>query len=112
MDAAVAMHARQTKVNDRWRDEGLPVFGLGIGITTGAVAAALLGSEEHLEYTLVGDTVNLAQRLQQWAEPARRSWPTRPTGRWPTRRRPRNCRLLRQGPGHARVRLAGRPLQR
>jgi len=33
------------------------------------VAAALLGSEEHLEYTLVGDTVNLSQRLQQWAEP-------------------------------------------
>jgi adenylate cyclase len=33
------------------------------------VAAALLGSDEHLEYTLVGDTVNLAQRLQQWASP-------------------------------------------
>jgi adenylate cyclase len=33
------------------------------------VAAALLGSEERLEYTLVGDTVNLTQRLQQWAEP-------------------------------------------
>jgi class 3 adenylate cyclase len=29
----------------------------------------MLGSEEHLEYTLVGDTVNLSQRLQQWAEP-------------------------------------------
>ena len=38
-------------------------------MTTGPVAAALLGSEERLEYTLVGDTVNLAQRLQQWAEP-------------------------------------------
>jgi class 3 adenylate cyclase len=31
------------------------------------VAAALLGSEERLEYTLVGDTVNLSQRLQQLA---------------------------------------------
>ena len=29
----------------------------------------MLGSEERLEYTLVGDTVNLSQRLQQWAEP-------------------------------------------
>jgi class 3 adenylate cyclase len=33
------------------------------------VAAALLGSGERLEYTVVGDTVNLSQRLQQWAEP-------------------------------------------
>jgi len=32
-----------------------------------AAAAALLGSEERLEYTLVGDTVNLSQRLQQFA---------------------------------------------
>jgi class 3 adenylate cyclase/ActR/RegA family two-component response regulator len=69
VEAAVAMHAAQRKVNARWRDEGLPFFELGIGITTGPVAAALLGSDEHLEYTLVGDTVNLAQRLQQWASP-------------------------------------------
>jgi adenylate cyclase len=69
VDASIAMHARQDKVNDRWRDEGLPFFDLGIGITTGPVAAALLGSDEHLEYTVVGDTVNLAQRLQQWAGP-------------------------------------------
>ncbi|MGA8296931.1 MAG: adenylate/guanylate cyclase domain-containing protein [Acidimicrobiales bacterium] len=67
--AALAMHKAQDAVNDNWRDEGLPEFGLGIGITTGDVAAALLGSDEHLEYTLVGDTVNLAQRIQQWAEP-------------------------------------------
>ena len=44
-------------------------FGLGIGVSTGPVAAALLGSEERLEYTLVGDTVNLAQRLQDLARP-------------------------------------------
>lgn len=34
------------------------------------MAAALLGSEERLEYTVVGDTVNLAQRLQDAARPA------------------------------------------
>ncbi len=34
------------------------------------MAAALLGSEERLEYTLVGDTVNLSQRLQDLARPA------------------------------------------
>jgi len=69
VQAALAMHAAQDEVNRIWLDQGLPEFGLGIGVTTGPVAAALLGSEERLEYTLVGDTVNLAQRLQQWAEP-------------------------------------------
>ena len=33
------------------------------------MAAALLGSEERVEYTLVGDALNLCQRLQQFAEP-------------------------------------------
>ncbi|HET9442410.1 MAG TPA: adenylate/guanylate cyclase domain-containing protein [Acidimicrobiales bacterium] len=66
--AAAAMHRRQDEVNRRWAEEGLPAFGLGIGLSTGETAAALLGSEERLEYTLVGDTVNLAARLQQWAE--------------------------------------------
>ena len=50
-----------------WEAEGLPAFGLGMGLSTGEAAAALLGSEERLEYTLVGDTVNLSQRLQQLA---------------------------------------------
>ena len=67
--AALSMHSAQEAVNRRWEAEGLPPFGLGIGVTTGPVAAALLGSPERLEYTLVGDTVNLAQRLQQFAEP-------------------------------------------
>jgi class 3 adenylate cyclase/ActR/RegA family two-component response regulator len=67
--AARAMHEAQGQVNERWEEQGLPPFGLGIGVSTGEVAAALLGSEERLEYTVVGDAVNLTQRLQQWAEP-------------------------------------------
>ncbi len=69
LEAALAMHAAQEAVNDRWAVDGLPPFPLGIGLSTGTAAAALLGSAEHLEYTLVGDTVNLSQRLQQWAAP-------------------------------------------
>jgi class 3 adenylate cyclase len=68
--AAAAMHARQQALDRSWADGGLEPFGLGIGISTGQVAAALLGSEERLEYTLVGDTVNLAQRLCDLARPA------------------------------------------
>jgi adenylate cyclase len=66
--AAAGMHTLQAEINAGWVAEGLHEFGLGIGLSTGEVAAALLGSEERLEYTLVGDTVNLSQRLQQLAE--------------------------------------------
>ncbi len=66
--AAVAMHRKQATINRQWEEEGLPAFGLGLGLSTGDAAAALLGSEERLEYTLVGDTVNMSQRLQQLAE--------------------------------------------
>jgi adenylate cyclase len=65
--AAVAMHERQAEINATWAASGLHAFGLGIGLSTGEAAAALLGSAERLEYTLVGDTVNLSQRLQQFA---------------------------------------------
>jgi class 3 adenylate cyclase/DNA-binding NarL/FixJ family response regulator len=65
--AAVAMHALQAEINAQWEHAGMPAFGLGLGLSTGEAAAALLGSAERLEYTLVGDTVNLSQRLQQLA---------------------------------------------
>jgi adenylate cyclase len=67
LTAARSMHAAQQAVNREWVDEGLEPFPLGIGISTGDVAAALLGSDERLEYTVVGDAVNLSQRLQQFA---------------------------------------------
>jgi class 3 adenylate cyclase/FixJ family two-component response regulator len=67
--AAISMLEAQVELDKTWAERGLPPFGLGIGVSTGPVAAALLGSEERLEYTLVGDTVNLAQRLQDLARP-------------------------------------------
>jgi class 3 adenylate cyclase len=70
--AARAMLERQRALNERWLAASRAPFGIGIGISTGPVAAALLGSEERVEYTLVGDTVNLAQRLQDLARPSGR----------------------------------------
>jgi class 3 adenylate cyclase/DNA-binding NarL/FixJ family response regulator len=69
LKAALAMQAGQEDVNRRWIGEGLCRFDIGIGLSSGEVAAVLLGSEERLEYTVIGDNVNLAQRLQQWAGP-------------------------------------------
>lgn len=69
LDAAREMQRSQHEVNERWRTAGLPVFGLGIALSSGLVAAAILGSDERLEYSIVGDVVNLSQRLQEWAAP-------------------------------------------
>jgi adenylate cyclase len=68
--AAIAMHELQRELDAEWATKGLAAFGLGIGLSTGDVAAAMLGSAERLEYTVVGDTVNLSQRLQDLARPA------------------------------------------
>lgn len=65
--AARAMHIAQSEINRSWEAGNLEPFEIGIGLSSGLVAGALLGSEERLEYTVVGDTVNLAQRIQQWA---------------------------------------------
>jgi adenylate cyclase len=65
--AAQSLQGAQLGLNRRWESAGLPTFELGIGLSTGLVAAALIGSEERAEYSLVGDAVNLAQRLQQFA---------------------------------------------
>jgi adenylate cyclase len=67
--AARAMHRAQAEVNERWSTESLLPFELGIGLSTGEVAAAMLGSAERVEYTVVGDAVNLSARLQQLARP-------------------------------------------
>lgn len=65
--AAASMRDAQHALNAEWTAGGLPPFGIGIGISSGRAAAALLGSSDRLEYSIVGDCVNLAQRLQQWA---------------------------------------------
>ncbi len=44
---------------------------IGIGVNTGATIAGYLGSDERIEYTVLGDTVNVAQRLQEQARPNR-----------------------------------------
>lgn len=70
LTAAALMHAAQEALNATWAGQGRPPFGLGIGLSTGQVAAALLGSQDRVEYTMVGDTVNLAYRLCDAARPA------------------------------------------
>jgi adenylate cyclase len=62
--SAIEMQTRLHQVNADLRRRGDPALQHGIGIHTGQVVAANIGSPERLSYTLVGDTVNLASRLQ------------------------------------------------
>jgi adenylate cyclase len=62
--AALEMRKRLQRVNEDLDQRGYPVLSHGIGIHTGQVVAANIGSPDRLSYALVGDTVNLASRLQ------------------------------------------------
>ncbi len=66
---AVAMQARQSELNGQALPDGLPPLGMGIGVNTGTVIAGTVGGGGRLEYTVVGDAVNVAQRLQSEAAP-------------------------------------------
>ena len=65
---ALAMQARQSELNwEAWAGSGREL-GMGIGVNTGTVIAGTVGGGGRLEYTVVGDAVNIAQRLQSEAE--------------------------------------------
>lgn len=61
--AALAMRARLAALNEKFQAEGLPTLRHGLGVHTGQVLAASIGSPERLSYALVGDGVNLASRI-------------------------------------------------
>ena len=62
--AALDMKKRLAALNREFQARGWPELRHGIGIHTGAAVVANIGSPERLSYLLVGDTVNLASRLQ------------------------------------------------
>ena len=62
--AATAMNKRLMELNEMFVERGWPLLRHGIGIHTGEAVAANIGSPDRLSYLLVGDTVNLASRLQ------------------------------------------------
>jgi adenylate cyclase len=64
---AAAMQRRQASLNEEAEHGGLPRFQIGIGANTGTVVAGTLGGAGRLDYTVLGDAVNVAQRLQSEA---------------------------------------------
>lgn len=63
--AALEMRQRLKDLNGAREKAGKPPFAHGIGICTGTVLAGNTGSENRLSYALIGDTVNLASRIQE-----------------------------------------------
>src|SRR5438876_2444576 len=61
---AMAMRRGLRELNEKWRDEGRMGLGMGIGINQGGVIVGNVGSEERMDPTVIGDTVNLASRLE------------------------------------------------
>jgi adenylate cyclase len=64
VSAAIDIAKKLTELNRSWMQRGLPPTVTGIGINTGIVIAGSLGSKERLEYSVIGDVVNVAARLE------------------------------------------------
>ena len=62
--AAVTMQKRVAKLNEELRAEGYENISIGIGLHTGEATIGYIGSDKRSEYTAIGDTVNLASRLE------------------------------------------------
>jgi len=61
---ALDMNQTMDRLNRDWREAGLPDAGLRIGIYTGPLVAGSIGSGPHMEYSVLGDSVNIAARLE------------------------------------------------
>jgi len=65
VDAALEMRTRLSQVNLQLANQGFPPLRHGIGLHTGKVVAANIGSTQRLSYALVGETVNIASRIEE-----------------------------------------------
>lgn len=65
VQAAIEMQQKIRSLCRKWRSEGKPEISMGIGIHTGYAVIGLIGSEKRVEYTAIGDTVNVASRLEK-----------------------------------------------
>ena len=69
VNCALMMRKALAEFNKKRGRPGRPCIHIGIGINTGPVLAGQIGSQERMEYTVIGDTVNLASRIEALNKP-------------------------------------------
>ena len=62
--AGLGMRRELQQLNEKWREEGRMGLGMGVGINQGEVIVGNIGSQERMDPTVIGDSVNLASRLE------------------------------------------------
>lgn len=66
--AAMEMQAAMAKLNEGWRERGLPELEMGIGINSGEATFGNIGCKEKMEPTVIGDTVDVTDRMDDIAK--------------------------------------------
>jgi adenylate cyclase len=64
VNTAIKMLKSLERFNEEIQQEGIPAFGMGMGINTAEVVVGNMGSDQRFDYTCLGDGVNLAARLE------------------------------------------------
>lgn len=67
--AAIAMQQEVERLQKKWESEGKVGLSMRVGVATGEAYVGNIGSSSHLEYTAIGQVVNLASRLEGQARP-------------------------------------------
>ena len=68
------MEQEMIRLNTAWQQQGLPTVRMRVGINTGPVVAGRLGSAQRLKFTTIGDSVNIAARLESFQKDSLETW--------------------------------------
>ncbi|MBI5639498.1 MAG: adenylate/guanylate cyclase domain-containing protein [Nitrospirae bacterium] len=68
VNCAIEMGRELELLNKSWAKRRLPIVRIRVGICTGTLVAGSLGSSQRMEYTVIGDTVNIASRLESYGK--------------------------------------------